>query len=66
MRKCKCLISRRFEPGSIYYETGALTSRPTKQLVSILQNTDYILDALDIIDIQDVVVNLCVNMLTDV
>ena len=33
VRKCRCLINRRFEPGSICYETDALTSRPTKQLV---------------------------------
>ena len=32
VRKWKCLINRRFEPGSICYETSTLTSRPTKQL----------------------------------
>ena len=29
-------ISRRFEPGSICYESGTLISRPTKQLEIIL------------------------------
>ena len=41
VRKCRCLICRRFEPGSICYESGALTSRPTKQLEIILLITEF-------------------------